>query len=202
MNPLSGTLIVFEGIDGTGKSTQVHLLADALRKQGHTVVTSFEPTNGPAGQRLRQSMREGRLSPQQELDLFHEDRRHHVETLINPALQRGETVILDRYYFSTLAYQGTRGFNIDELRQLNESFAPQPNLLFILELDIETALSRIGVRDGQGNDFEKHETLSACAKTFSQLQGDFIHRLSADQPPADLHQQVLATILAASQPQP
>ena len=96
-------LIVFEGIDGTGKSTQVQLLAKALEGRGHTVVTSHEPTNGPIGKKLRESMIHGRLSPIEELGLFHDDRRDHVQSLIAPALSRGEDVILDRYSFSTMA---------------------------------------------------------------------------------------------------
>ena len=100
--------IVFEGIDGTGKSTQVRLLAKALRELGQEVVTSKEPTDGPVGTRLRQSAEKGRLSPQEELDLFHQDRRDHVQSLIAPALERGDTVIVDRYFFSTMAYQGAR----------------------------------------------------------------------------------------------
>ena len=104
-------LIVFEGIDGTGKSTQVRLLAQALEERGLTVVTSREPTDGPFGQKLRLSMITGRLSPEEELALFHEDRRDHVEHLILPALEAGKVVILDRYFFSTMAYQGARGFD-------------------------------------------------------------------------------------------
>ena len=93
--------IVFEGIDGTGKSTQVQFLADMLRAKGNEVITSKEPTDGPHGTRLRNSADTGRLSPQEELDLFHLDRREHIETLIKPTLARGAVVILDRYYFST-----------------------------------------------------------------------------------------------------
>ncbi len=99
----AGSLIVFEGIDGTGKSTQIQLLSQALESLGAKVVTSQEPTTGPFGQKLRKSMSEGRLSPDEELNLFHEDRRLHVKELIEPELKKGSIVILDRYYFSTMA---------------------------------------------------------------------------------------------------
>ncbi|NNM28440.1 MAG: dTMP kinase, partial [Akkermansiaceae bacterium] len=79
-----GLLIVFEGIDGTGKSTQARMIADWLREEGHRVVVSREPTDGPFGTRLRESASKGRLSPEDELQLFHQDRREHVETLIEP----------------------------------------------------------------------------------------------------------------------
>lgn len=186
--------IVFEGIDGTGKSTQVQLLAEALKAQGHEVITSKEPTDGPHGTRLRNSAETGRLTPQEELDLFHLDRREHVENLIQPALQRGAYVILDRYYFSTMAYQGIRGFDPAEIRQTNEKFAPQPDLVIILELDLDSALSRIGVRDGQANEFEQRDNLQKCHDVFATLNDKFIRRINAAQTPEEVHQQVLNTL--------
>ena len=185
-------LIVFEGIDGTGKSTQVRLLAQALEAQGWTVVTSGEPTDGPYGRKLRESMKEGRLSPMEELGLFHDDRRDHVKSLIAPAIARGEVVILDRYYFSTMAYQGSRGFDPLEIRELNESFAPKPNLVVLLEVPVSVALERIGGRDGATNTFEKEENLQSCEKIFQQLPDPFVHRIDATQSPEAVHQDVLA----------
>lgn len=182
--------IVFEGIDGTGKSTQVQLLADALRAQGREVITSKEPTDGPHGTRLRQSAETGRLSPQEELDLFHLDRKEHVQTLIKPAIARGAVVILDRYFFSTMAYQGIRGFDPIEIRRINETFAPLPDLVFLLELDLDTALARIGVRDGEANEFEQREALQMCHDVFAALQDDFIHRIDAGQTPERVHREI------------
>ena len=186
--------IVFEGIDGTGKSTQVGLLAETLRARGREVITSKEPTDGPYGTRLRQSAETGRLSAQEELNLFHRDRKEHVETLIKPALARGAVVILDRYFFSTMAYQGIRGFDPAEIRRINEEFAPLPDLVFILELDLDTALSRIGVRDGQANEFEQRDALQKCHDVFASLDDDFIHRIDADQTPAEVHEAIVKLI--------
>src|SRR4051812_1992705 len=104
-----GWLIVVEGIDGSGKSTLVSQIAGHCRTLGLGCVTGSEPTRGPWGAQLRRSMIEGRLSLEEELDLFLKDRAEHVETVIRPALQRGDVVVLDRYYFSTAAYQGARG---------------------------------------------------------------------------------------------
>jgi dTMP kinase len=188
--------IVFEGIDGTGKSTQVRLLAKALRAMGHEVITSKEPTDGPHGTRLRQSADSGRLSPGEELDLFHLDRREHVENLIKPALARGAYVILDRYFFSTMAYQGARGFDPAVIRKTNEAFAPLPDLVFILELDLETALERIGVRDGEANEFEQRDSLQKCHDLFATLNDPFIRRINAGQTPDQVHAQVLASLPA------
>ena len=145
-------LLVLEGIDGTGKSTQSKLLAAALRERGMRVTSSREPTDGPYGTRLRNSATTGRLSPEEELQLFLQDRCEHVETLINPALEAGEVIILDRYYFSSMAYQGVRGFDPAEIRRVNEEFAPQPDLLLLLDLPVDTALERIGIRDGEANE--------------------------------------------------
>ncbi|MDB4387649.1 dTMP kinase [Akkermansiaceae bacterium] len=186
--------IVFEGIDGTGKSTQVQLLADALRAKGHEVITSKEPTDGPHGTRLRNSADTGRLSPQEELDLFHLDRREHVETLIKPALERGAVVILDRYYFSTMAYQGVRGFDPQEIRATNEKFAPVPDHVFILEVPIDTALERIGVRDGEANEFEQRDSLEKCHAIFSSLSDGFVQRIDATASPEEVHAAVLSAL--------
>lgn len=186
--------IVFEGIDGTGKSTQVDLLAEALRSRGHEVITSKEPTDGPHGTRLRQSAETGRLSPQEELDLFHLDRKEHVETLIKPALARGAYVILDRYFFSTMAYQGVRGFNPLEIRETNEEFAPLPDLVFILELDLDTALRRIGVRDGAANEFEQRDSLQKCHDVFASLADPFIRRIDASKSPETVHSLILSEL--------
>ncbi|MGC6427643.1 MAG: dTMP kinase [Akkermansiaceae bacterium] len=190
--------IVFEGIDGTGKSTQVNLLADALRAQGREVITSKEPTDGPHGKRLRDSASTGRLSPEEELELFHLDRKEHVDSLIKPALERGAIVILDRYYFSTMAYQGLRGFDPAEIRKANEQFAPIPDHVFILEVPIETALERIGVRDGQANEFEQREALEGCHRIFSSLMDDFIHRINASPTPESIHQEILSLLEVSS----
>lgn len=186
--------IVFEGIDGTGKSTQVQLLAETLRSRGLKVVTSKEPTDGPHGTRLRQSAETGRLSAQEELDLFQEDRREHVAELIQPTLEEGGTVILDRYYFSTMAYQGVRGFDPAEIRAINEAFAPQPDLVIILTLDLETALARIGVRDGAANEFEQRDALQKCHEIFEDLDDEFIHRIDAGRTVEEVHQGVLGAV--------
>lgn len=165
-------LIVIEGIDGTGKSTQVRLLADWLKSQGREVIASFEPTNGPWGRKLRESAATGRLSPEEELDYFLRDRQEHVTGLIAPALAEGKYVILDRYYFSTMAYQGLRGFDPQEIRERNEAFAPVPDRLLILDLEVDGALARIGARGDVANEFEKRDALTKIRETFLSLKDE------------------------------
>lgn len=167
-----GLFIVIEGIDGTGKSTQAKRLGEWFESQGREVVISREPTDGPWGRKLRESAATGRLSPQDELQYFLNDRRQHVEEKITPALSEGKVVILDRYYFSTMAYQGARGFDPAEIRRMNEEFAPIPDLLLILDLDVDTAHQRIGHRGDSTNEFEKKENLQRCREIFLSLMDE------------------------------
>jgi dTMP kinase len=169
---IPGLFIVIEGIDGTGKSTQVKRLGEWLTAQGREVVLSREPTDGPWGKKVRESAATGRLSPEDELQYFLKDRRQHVEELIAPSLAAGKVVILDRYYFSTMAYQGARGFDPGEIRRKNEVFAPVPDLLLIMDLDVNSALERIGARGDTANEFEKRENLERCREIFLSLKDE------------------------------
>jgi dTMP kinase len=183
-NPARGTFVVVEGIDGTGKSTLVRELAEALRARGRTVVTSAEPTRGPFGMKLRALASEGRehVTPEQESELFMSDRREHLETLIRPALARGETVILDRYYYSTLAYQGARGVDRNWILERHAQFAPEPDLLVILDLPVEEALRRITHKRGdQPNAYEGAEYLARVREIFQTLRHPNLLRLDARQ---------------------
>lgn len=163
----TGRLIVVEGIDGAGKSTQVKRLAEALRAAGRTVVASREPTDGPWGKKLRASAATGRMSLADELNAFIEDRREHVATLIRPALDRGEDVLLDRYYYSTIAYQGVRGGDVATIRSANEAIAPKPALVLLIDFDPQLALTRISQSRGEvPNEFEKLDQLQAIRRIF------------------------------------
>ncbi len=166
-----GLLIALEGIDGTGKSTLQTALAEALRTAGWTVCCSREPTAGVHGQRLREAARVQRLAPEEEVELLLADRREHVEQLIAPALARGEAVILDRYYYSTAAYQGAAGLDPAELIKLNETIAPRPDLVVILDLPPEQALQRIAGRGQATDEFERIDNLRRARAIFLALQG-------------------------------
>jgi len=155
--PGQGVLVVLEGIDGAGKSTQLRRLKEALERAGVEVMADREPTDGPHGRRLRASATEGRLGPAEELELFIADRREHVEQVILPALGLGKVVLLDRYYFSNAAYQGSRGLDWEEILRVNEAFAPPPDLLFWLDLPPEASASRIEGRGMEVNAFEHRD---------------------------------------------
>lgn len=167
-----GLFIVIEGIDGTGKSTQAKRLAEWFQSEGREVVLSREPTDGPWGKKLRESASTGRLAPDEEVEYFLNDRHQHVEEVISPALAAGKVVILDRYYFSMMAYQGARGFDPQAIRRKNEAFAPVPDLLLLLDLDVDDALQRIGVRGDTANEFEKRGNLERCREIFLSLQDE------------------------------
>jgi dTMP kinase len=186
-----GVLVVLEGIDGAGKTTQAALLAERLAAGGVTVVRAKEPTDGPHGTRLRASARTGRLPPEEELALFEADRREHVANVIAPALARGDVVLLDRYYFSTAAYQGARGLDADDIVARNERFAPVPDFLVILDVPVDVGLARIRERgDGEGNLFERREALARCATIFAALDRPYCIRLDGARPAGAVHREI------------
>jgi len=163
-----GLLIAVEGIDGAGKSTLVQRLASHLKEKGWAVVQSKEPTNGPWGTQLRASAASGRLPAEKEVELLLRDRREHVNKLINPALARGEIVILDRYFPSMIAYQGAAGWPVDDLLRLN-AFAPRPDLWLLLDLPVVSGRTRITARGDTPNHFENEANLQRCRAIFQQL---------------------------------
>ncbi len=143
---MKGAFIVIEGADGTGKSTQVRLLAEYLRVRGLDVVTTQEPTRGHIGQFIRQVLSgEEKVSPNTLALLFTADRSEHVDKVVRPALEAGKAVISDRYYYSTVAYQSAQGVSPKWLSELN-SFAPEPDLVIVLEVDYAIANQRLSGR--------------------------------------------------------
>ena len=169
-----GYLIALEGIDGAGKSTQAARLERRIASEGRTVLRLHEPTRGPHGARLRALMSEGRdaCPPELEFELFLSDREQNVRENIRPSLQRGDVVILDRYYISSMAYQGARGLDPVEIRRANEGIAPVPDLVIIFDLPVAVALDRIRRRAPDGpNLFEREDQLLRAKSIFDALQG-------------------------------
>ncbi|MFG5384527.1 dTMP kinase [Yoonia sp. R2-816] len=152
--------ITFEGIDGSGKSTQSRLFAEHLRKHGHQVVLTREPGGSPGAEEIRQLVLTGdpeRWSAETEILLFTAARRDHLEKTIEPALAAGQTVICDRFADSTRVYQGaTRGDlrgMVDQLHTL--MIGREPDLTFIIDMDPETALERGLARKSGEDRFEE-----------------------------------------------
>jgi dTMP kinase len=156
---MPGRLLSFEGIDGSGKSTQARLLAGALRARGHTVLLTREPGGSPGAEEIRRLVLEGdpdRWSSETELLLFTAARRDHLEKTILPALARGEVVITDRFADSTRIYQGlTRGdlrASVDALHRL--MIGVEPDLTFLIDISPEAGLARATARAGKEMRFE------------------------------------------------
>jgi dTMP kinase len=179
--PTQGIFIVVDGIDGAGKTTQVQILADALEKSGESVVTSKEPTSGAFGRKVRESATLGRLSLDDELRAFVEDRKEHVGNLIAPALAAGSIVILDRYYYSTIAYQGSRGASWRSIAGDMRQMFPTPDVTFLLDADPAVTLHRIAsVRGDIPNEFERLDQLTAVRGVFQELAAIYPEVLTID----------------------
>jgi dTMP kinase len=174
----SSILIAVEGIDGAGKTTQVRMLREVLERAGESPVVSKEPTNGPWGKIIKDSATTGRLSPEKELNAFIEDRTQHVNELIAPALEQGRIVILDRYFYSSVAYQGSRGANVEEIRTLMESRFPIPDAVFLLDVDPAIGVHRIAHSRGEEpNHFEDRANLAKARELFQGMTGSNIHHI-------------------------
>lgn len=186
-----GVLVALEGIDGAGKTTQAARLEQLLRSGGHDVLRTKEPTDGQWGRKLRESATAGRLSAEEELDLFLRDRAEHVELEIAPALAAGKVVIVDRYYFSTVAYQGARGLDPVEIMARNEAFAPKPDLLVVLDVEPAVGLQRIGARGDTANAFEDEANLRAVAEQFQKLDLPYMIRVDGTEPPERITEGIL-----------
>ncbi|MDX2483820.1 MAG: dTMP kinase [Pseudodonghicola sp.] len=151
--------ITFEGIDGSGKSTQARRLAEALRAAGHAVVLTREPGGSPGAEEIRRLVLEGdpdRWSAQTEILLFTAARRDHLERTIEPALAAGKIVICDRFVDSTRMYQGlSRGdlrALVDQLHDL--MIGREPDLTLLIDIDPDTGLARARGRQGHEERFE------------------------------------------------
>lgn len=157
---MSGRFITFEGIDGSGKSTQIRTLAAHLRARGAEIVLTREPGGAPGAEEIRRLLVEGdpgRWSPETEILLFTAARRDHLERVIAPALARGETVLCDRFVDSTRAYQGVARADlratVDALHA--RMIGREADLTLILDIDPAVAIAREQARGGDENRFER-----------------------------------------------
>ena len=157
--PNAGLFISFEGIDGSGKSTQARLLAQTLRMQGFDVVLTREPGGSPGAEEIRALVLEGppdRWSAETELLLFTAARRDHLDRTIRPALAAGKIVVCDRFADRTRMYQGLRSAGlrakVDELHRL--MIGQEPDLTVLVDMDPDTGLARALARQGHEERFE------------------------------------------------
>jgi dTMP kinase len=176
-----GRLVVFEGVDGSGKSTQLRRCADSLRARGVDPLVTKEPTDGTWGRRIRAMARSGeRVAAEEELRWFIEDRREHVALELAPALDAGRIVLCDRYYLSTVAYQGARGFDPAALLAEAEAEFPLPDLALLFVVDPAAGLARVAARGGVAEPaFEEAAYLSRVAAVFAAIDRPYVARIDA-----------------------
>ena len=182
----SGAFIVVEGIDGSGKTTQVELLVRRMEKKGLKAIKTSEPSEGPIGLSIRSLT--SRISPHEEAHLFAKDRRYHVEHEIIPALNAGTHVVSDRYLHSSLAYQGARGASIERILEWNKTIALKPDAIFFMEIPIDIALLRI--KAGRNNSFSIYETLEdlkAVDQIYRSIKDPLIVRIDATRTITQIH---------------
>ena len=170
--------VTFEGVDGSGKTTQTRLLAEQLRAEGREVVETREPGGTPLGERIREMLLESeRVAPWAETTLFAAARAQLVADVIRPALARGADVVCDRYIDSSLAYQGlARGLGVDRVLELNllVTGGLLPDQTFLIDIPVEEALRRSGSRpdrierEGQGFAAQVDQAYRELAQVFAQ----------------------------------
>jgi len=192
----AGTLVAFEGLDGCGKTTQLRALVRDLRAAGHEVAATREPTDGPSGRRIREIARSGEpVSAQEELRLFFEDRRSHVREVIAPALAAGRVVVTDRYFLSTVAYQGARGLDWEEILRRSEAEFPVPDLVLLLDVTPRTGLARVRAR-GAALDaaFEEPARLARVAEILRAVDRPYVCRIDAGRSETEVAASVRAAV--------
>ena len=199
MHTTTGVFVCFEGGEGTGKSTQARALADSLNGRGYRTLLTFEPGDTGVGKELRRIVLDpatGTLSHRTEVLLYAADKSEHVDTVVMPALERGEVVITDRYVDSMLAYQGAgRTLDLDDVDRLARWATRdlRPHVTVVLDLDPQQGLGRFAERDrieGESHDF----FLRARQAFLSLAEADPDHYLVIDAArPAEEVTEIVAT---------
>lgn len=192
-----GLLIVLEGIDGTGKTTMAKRLAEWLNRNGHPAIRLKEPTDGPYGRRIRELARDGRhtVSPREELELFIQDRIENCRDNIRPALEKGQCVVLDRYYFSSAAYQGALGLDPETILKRNEKIAVIPDLVLLMDMPVKAGLERISrVRKSAHDHFEGEGYLEKVRSIFLGIRRPFIRVVDASPGPESVFREIIGRV--------
>ncbi|MHA1198862.1 MAG: dTMP kinase [Candidatus Heimdallarchaeaceae archaeon] len=184
----SGVFICFEGIDGSGKTTHSRLIVGYLCGLGFDAVYTTEPTRySLPGRKIRESyFAPERLPVEEEFHLYLEDRKIHLKDEVIPQLKDGKIVITDRYYFSSIAYQGSRGLDQQFILEENLTISIVPNLVLLLDLSVDEAVSRITSGREEGvNTFEKKENLQKVRDIYFKLADKYpnlFHILDVNKP--------------------
>jgi dTMP kinase len=205
---VAGTFITFEGIDGSGKSTQLRMLAEFLRREGCEVLLTREPGGTPVGNRLRAALLDAQeeVDPLTELLVFAADRAQHVRRVLRPALAAGEVVFSDRYADATAAYQGAgRGFSPELIAEIIELATEglKPDLTLLFDLSVEDSITRTRRRangkhqgdrlDGEAAEF--HERVRAAYLEIARAEPGRIKIVNTNQPAEVTHERVKGIVV-------
>ncbi len=210
---LPGRLIVLEGIDGAGTTTHARRLVETLRREGHAVELTWEPTKGPIGALLRRALEGRALDPEaseptaRAFDwatmalLFAADRRDHVETRLLPALREGRVVVSDRFVLSSLVYQSATSPQgeaaLPWLRALNQE-APRPDLTLVLDVTLATSEARRHARGASPELFERRELQARLAALYAEAERlvpeDRVVHVDSEGPVEAVAEQVYAAV--------
>ena len=197
----TGLFVCFEGGEGGGKSTQSRLLRDWLEAAGHTVLLTFEPGDTPVGKEMRRivlSTETGALANRTEVLLYAADKAEHVDTVVLPALKRGEVVITDRYVDSSLAYQGAgRAEDLAGVEAVQRWATRdlRPHLTVVLDLEPAAGLGRFEGRDRiEGESLEFHQRVRAMFLELAATDPEHYLVLDARQGIEEIHEQIKARV--------
>ena len=198
--------ITFEGIDGVGKSTQLDMLEKHLIAQGREVVRTLEPGGTELGQEVRHLLlhRKGDVAPRSEALLYAADRAHHVETKIKPALASGKVVLSDRYFDSSVAYQGAaRELEVQEVKDISLWAIDRllPDLTVLLDLPAQEAMNRRGNKGTEPDRLEREQV-----EFFERARDEYLRManeprflvVDANLSPEEIHSQVLERVAKLS----
>jgi dTMP kinase len=198
---VTGSFITLEGGDGAGKTTQAELLTAWLEANGRTVVRTREPGGTDLGLRVREIVlhERGHIAPRAEALLYAADRAHHVETVVRPALARGDVVLQDRYIDSSVAYQGVaRGLGAEHVRSVSDWAAGGllPDRTVLLDLDVTEGRARVAA--ARGDTFDRleseaaafHETVRRAFLDMAEVEPDRFLVVDAAMPADDVQQAI------------
>jgi dTMP kinase len=196
-----GLFVCFEGGEGSGKSTQSRLLRESLEAEGHRVLLTFEPGDTSVGKELRRivlSPETGSLAHKTEALLYAADKAEHVETLVRPALDRGEVVIMDRYVDSSLAYQGAgRDLDVAEVEHVQRWATGdlRPHLTVVLDVDPAVGMQRFEGRDRiEGESLEFHQRVRMAFLAMAERAPEHYLVLDGRAPVADIAAAILERV--------
>jgi dTMP kinase len=194
---MKGKFIVFEGLDGSGRSTATESIKELLISQGFEVLATKEPTiDSEAGREVKKILRENiETNPTELQKLYVQDRVEHLEKEIIPALEEGKIVISDRYFFSTLAYGTAHGANLEDLIKLNKNFL-YPDLIFLFKIDAKSSMERIEKRGDPKEFFEKKEMLKKVSDIYDTFPSRFknFYIINAEKSKEEVFEQIKSVL--------